>query len=512
MLRWGLCLSLFVAAFTATTLLVLGAEQTEVTELTCPVSGQACTDGPTLRYKNASLRFCSDDCRKRFKDNSKDFYVRANQQLVLSGQARQTKCPFTGKGLKDSTEIQIAGSQVRFCCSDCRDKVTKADADEQPRLIFDNKPFRKGFVVETQSRASAGKKTSKATPSNPSAAQPGTGTIDEQAVAIAIRIQERYTERLLSTTGILGTGIVEGKNNQPVIQVYLASADQAVDVPAQLDGIPVQTEVIGTCRAIGGITSGPDHLQAEALKPEPMQYAKPTGTTQVSPSAWNARPVPIGVSTGNQGKCSAGSIACRLKDAAGNYYALSNNHIFALENKAILDSAVVQPGRADTGSCAFLSDNQIGTLAVYKLIFFGGVNNVVDAALARTTVAQLGRDTPADGYGTPGKKSVTATLGMPVQKYGQTTAMKKGTVTAVNVIMNVNYSSGTAKFVRQIIVTGTDFIGPGDSGSLLVRSSDNAPVGLLFAQLSSRNGVANPIGDVLAEFQKTIPTLQIDGK
>ncbi|MCH8288633.1 MAG: carboxypeptidase regulatory-like domain-containing protein, partial [Candidatus Marinimicrobia bacterium] len=69
--------------------------------------------------------------------------------------------------------------------------------------------------------------------------------------------------------------------------------------------------------------------------------------------------------------------------------------------------------------------------------------------------------------------------------------------------VNVHYSSGIAKFVKQIIVeSGTRFIGGGDSGSLLV--TDNAdlnPVGLLFAGNSDGTmAIANRIDLVLDRF------------
>jgi hypothetical protein len=214
------------------------------------------------------------------------------------------------------------------------------------------------------------------------------------------------------------------------------------------------------------------------------------------------RPAPIGVSTGNEGECSAGTIGCRVTDGT-NVYALSNNHVYALENEALRDSEVLQPGLYDTG-CVYNSANVIGTLSAYVPIVFNDslANNEIDAAIAISSTANLGTATPAGGYGRPSSKTATASVGLAVQKYGRTTLLTKGTVTGTNVIVNVGYSSGTARFVNQIYVrSNTKFIGAGDSGSLLVTDPDKNPVGLLFAGTSDgKLAVANPIGAVLDAF------------
>ncbi|MEK9135516.1 MAG: putative Ig domain-containing protein, partial [Bacteroidota bacterium] len=132
--------------------------------------------------------------------------------------------------------------------------------------------------------------------------------------------------------------------------------------------------------------------------------------------------------------------------------------------------------------------------------------NYVDAAIALTTPANVGNSTPLDGYGTPKSDTVLPFIGQKVQKYGRTTNLTKGTVTSINGIVSVGYSSGTALFVDQIIVENktSPVIKPGDSGSLLVVDDgvdDCKPVGLLFA--GNQRGtfaVANKIGAVLAAF------------
>jgi hypothetical protein len=209
--------------------------------------------------------------------------------------------------------------------------------------------------------------------------------------------------------------------------------------------------------------------------------------------------VPIGVSTGNAGECSAGTIGARVKSGS-NVYALSNNHVYALENKAKIGSQVLQPGRYDAG-CAADQANVIGTLASFVPITFStSASNTVDAAIAVSDVTKLGNATPSNGYGTPTSATATAAVGLAVQKYGRTSSLTKGTITGIDATILIEYGAGKARFVHQIVVQSPKpFIKPGDSGSLLVNNTLN-PVGLLFAGNSSGTyAVANRIQDVLGE-------------
>ena len=79
---------------------------------------------------------------------------------------------------------------------------------------------------------------------------------------------------------------------------------------------------------------------------------------------------------------------------------------------------------------------------------------------------------------------------------------KYGTIQAINVTIRVQYSSGIATFVNQIMTPGS-FQRSGDSGSLMVTQSGNNPVGLCFAG-GSGGSFANPIGDVLQKFAATV--------
>lgn len=133
-------------------------------------------------------------------------------------------------------------------------------------------------------------------------------------------------------------------------------------------------------------------------------------------------------------------------------------------------------------------------------------SNRIDAAIALSSTANLGRDTPANGYGTPRSAPVAASVGQAVQKYGRTTALTKGQVSGVNAIVNVGYSSGTARFVDQIVVSSRKpFSKAGDSGSLIVTDAGRNPVGLLFAGTQDgKTTIANRIDLVLGRFGASV--------
>jgi hypothetical protein len=305
----------------------------------------------------------------------------------------------------------------------------------------------------------------------------------QQGLGRAIAAQERHTDRLLAMVGVVGTAVGLARDGQPAVKIYTKAASVA-GLPEALEGIPVVVEVTGSFVALQG--GGVDN------------------TAIFTP------PVPIGVSTGNEGQCSAGTISARVKDAT-NVYALSNNHVYALENTAPIGSRVLQPGLFDTG-CVLAGNNLLGTLFAFQpIVFKRKANNTIDAAIALSSTAELGNATPTGaGYGTPNHATVPAAVNQPVQKYGRTTSLTHGTVTAINATVLVGYSSGNARFVNQIIVqSGTQFIGAGDSGSLLVTDDVNDnPVGLLFAGNGSGTlAVANPIDLVLTHFGVTV-----DGK
>ncbi len=325
----------------------------------------------------------------------------------------------------------------------------------------------------------------------PAAAQ---APFDPPGLDRAIAAQEFHTDRLLDIAGVVGTGV--GLNARGQAAVVIMTEDLRVTGLARsLDGVQVVVRVTGKFHAINKPDADGNHDHATG-------GGGGGGGEEIDPTSRFAWPVPIGVATGNVGKCSSGTIGARVTDG-GNVYALSNNHVYALENAAPDGSDVLQPGRYDT-NCAIDPNDVIGILdAFVEIVFDDATANTIDAAIALSSTAALGNATPSDGYGTPSSMIVAEELGQSVQKYGRTTALTKGTITMTNVTVRVGYSSGIARFVQQIIVqSNKPFLKSGDSGSLLVTDDGwNSPVGLLFAGNSSGTlAVANRIDDVLSAF------------
>lgn len=122
------------------------ADQAEK-KLLCPLSGEAVNKDASADYKGGKVYFCCDGCKAKFEADTAKYATKANEQLVASGQAKQTACPLTGGTCKAATAIDVDGNKVCFCCNNCKGKVTAAEKDKQLELVFGDKAFAKGFKV-----------------------------------------------------------------------------------------------------------------------------------------------------------------------------------------------------------------------------------------------------------------------------------------------------------------------------------------------------------------------------
>ena len=344
----------------------------------------------------------------------------------------------------------------------------------------------------------------------PAAAQ---GPGHPPGVERAINAKNLYGARLFDLDGVVGVGVGLDSLGQPAI-IVLTTGPEIRGMPLMLGGVNVEIKVSGRFAAIPkpDCSVEPRHPSCKD-EPPPDEETDP----DLTPTDTWPRPVPIGVSTGNAGSCSSGTIGFRLKDGNGNLFALSNNHVYALTNIAPIPSNVLQPGRFDT-NCVAAAGDVIGELAGFVEIDFSG-ENLVDAAIAEllpncldpggAAVACVGNATPADGYDTPRSTTAVAQFGDAVMKYGRTTGLTRGMVIMILTSVNVTYSAGTAHFINQIVIESPKgpLLKAGDSGSGVVLN-DGTPVGLLYAgNRSGKIGIANNIIDVLTE----LGGLTIDG-
>jgi hypothetical protein len=182
---------------------------------------------------------------------------------------------------------------------------------------------------------------------------------------------------------------------------------------------------------------------------------------------------------------------------------LSNNHVLAASDTAILGDPVLQPGPADAG----LMGDRVAVLTAF-VHFRDDIPNAVDAAVA---VVDDGVEVDAgDLPGGPLTGAVPDGLDIDpdevVEKVGRTTGHTTGRISAVEVDgVAVEYGQGLHRFDDQIEVEGDvgAFSAGGDSGSVIWRSRDRAPLALLFAG-STQGGhggagvtFANPLSTVL---------------
>lgn len=238
-------------------------------------------------------------------------------------------------------------------------------------------------------------------------------------------------------------------------------------------------------------------------------------------------PTSLGTSGGNindrsKAFCYGGTLGALVEDANKAQYILSNNHVLARTNAAKLGEDIIQPGLIDQSPvCAQDSSDAVADLSRFVPIQFKGKGatppNTVDAAIAAVRSGKVDPKGSILDIGVISDTILQPVIGLAVKKSGRTTGLTTGTISALDVTVDVSYGSGKlARFVDQILVTPGTFIDSGDSGSLMVEDLDPMPraVGLLFAG-SSSVAIANPIDDVLSAFGVTMvgaSTTSLTGK
>ena len=190
-------------------------------------------------------------------------------------------------------------------------------------------------------------------------------------------------------------GSVQVGGGAPIVVQSMSNTETAdvAGIPASVDGLPTITE--------------------------------PSGRFESFALTKRYRPVPIGVSVGNNNECAAGTIGCQVW-IGGQLYLLSNNHVLARENNASIGEPIVQPGRYDRRCRNYLSTDYVADLAAFEPIRFGGQNNTIDAAVASYQVSDVTCATLSSYYGYPSATPVSAYVGQTIKKVGRTTSQTTG--------------------------------------------------------------------------------------
>jgi len=251
-----------------------------------------------------------------------------------------------------------------------------------------------------------------------------------------------------------------------------------------------------------------------------------------------AAPMPLGSSGGNNSDfdahgnviadCCSGTLGALIQDSTGRQFLLGNNHVLARSDHAAVGDAIVQPGLIDN-NCTPNGDGPgtvpVGVLTAWLPLNMPSTN--VDAAIAQVasrtvdssgSILELGVRQPdgtlssaPPGVSSTGGRGENASLQLRVAKSGRTTGLTCATVTALDVDVAVDYYHDCAEtrpyltksFTGQIGLSGDRFSDAGDSGALVVDTSNAEPLGLFFAggtdAFGVGQGMANPAGEVLNE-------------
>jgi hypothetical protein len=172
----------------------------------------------------------------------------------------------------------------------------------------------------------------------------------------------------------------------------------------------------------------------------------------------------------------------------GNLFAVSNNHVLADTNNGSIGDNIYHLGNNNLPV-------KIGRLKNYVPIKASEPNKL-DLAVAE--LENYAFNSPPNFA-----KYRKAQLGERVYKQGASTDWTAGIIRSLNYTTKVNYGGFNAVFVDQIQIAALNhpFSLPGDSGSIIKASNDNAHVGLLFSG-NDKYTVANHQTDVAEQLNK----------
>ncbi|WP_116209640.1 hypothetical protein [Streptomyces olivoreticuli] len=250
------------------------------------------------------------------------------------------------------------------------------------------------------------------------------------------------------------------RTDEPAVLIYVARKISSRFLPPSRE-LPQRLPV------------GGEHIEVDVVETGPVYPLAFTGRT---------RPAPSGISIGHT-LVTAGTLGCLVRDNTDSSLCiLSNNHVLANENAATpgdtiatlkrfisigmsgnrVDAAIAQvtnPGDVVDQMMNNLMPVPSPRHRAVGLLFAGSCNrtffNPIQDVLAKLNIAF-----PAGADST-----VTAELGMNVEKVGRTTEYTTSTVLEIDVTTKVGYNFGQATFDGQIATAWLS--DGGDSGSLV---------------------------------------------
>jgi len=318
-------------------------------------------------------------------------------------------------------------------------------------------------------------------------------SMSDPEVQTVMQVQNKHTAKLMEDKNVVGTATGLTPDGKVAILVFLENGNSTPkgvrtisSIPADLDGVPVITQVTGAFKALKG--------------------------TAVSHTAKQTPPIQLGTSGGwrydlANGYCCGGTLGSLIKKGTTQYI-LSNYHVFwgdivagGNSRVATAGDPVIQPGLIDV-SCNAANAQNVANLSGSGSLPAANV----DVGYAQVIPGMVRTDGAILEVGTISATTVAAFVNQAVKKSGRTSGLTRTTVSGLNATISVQYDNEcagavafTKTFTGQIVLKGGRFIQSGDSGSLMVEDVTTNPraVGLCFAG-SGTNGIANPIDAVLS--------------
>lgn len=257
-------------------------------------------------------------------------------------------------------------------------------------------------------------------------------------------------------------------------------------------------------------------------EPPSLPYGGPPYSMRQSAGA-NRYTCGSSVSVGNYRD--AGTMGCLVRNATGDLFGLSNNHVTGACNYANVNLPIVAPGIADVVAGGQLPFT-IGLHAQALSMVAGSPDNIdhlanFDAAIFKILDGDIVSSYQRDAYDTP---AVVAQLSpnLQVEKVGRTTGRTHGKVISqIYGPLSILYNTPLYEFTGHVFfepafaISGTGgalFSDHGDSGSLIttVENGVRRGVGIVVGGMADKSApggkttIALPLAPLLAKLQLTL--------
>jgi len=327
--------------------------------------------------------------------------------------------------------------------------------------------------------------------------------LSQEAVSHARAVQAEHEDKLMSLRGVQGVGI-GARDGRATILILVDQQSREVEIPVTVGDMPVIVEEVGRIVAHQTVNLG-NSVGNDILC---------TG--------------PCDSNTCNF--CDVGTIGFKVCDKTTPTLIgfVTNNHVAAsgcpgkCPNNAPVGTSLFHPGLVDnTPVCTTTGATNVGTLNRFvTLVLDGSTPNDVDAAFVQSTDALV--SSTIQGLGLQNNTTAIVSVGDAVCKSGRTSGVTCGTITGINLTINVNYEqvgdptspgtcgTGTGRF-RNIVryeptAPSTIMTQGGDSGSPVVLNDGTLrAVAINFAgNTSGTQGFGILIGAVLTELNVSL--------